>query len=40
MCYPMDVEVARDLHSERTHNLEVENRLALSATTRGTQTRR
>lgn len=31
MCYPMDVDLARDLHAERSRTLEVENRLALRA---------
>ncbi|WP_272914474.1 hypothetical protein [Ornithinimicrobium cavernae] len=43
MCYPMDVDLARDLHAERSRTLEVENRLALTArdrTTRSTTRRR
>ena len=31
MCYPLDVDLARDLHVERDRDLEVENRLALRA---------
>ncbi|HLS44789.1 MAG TPA: hypothetical protein VK045_05095 [Ornithinicoccus sp.] len=33
MCYPLDIDVAMDAHVERTHTLEVENRLALRDTT-------
>lgn len=29
MCYPLDVDIARELHAERDRELEVENRLAL-----------
>lgn len=36
MCFPIDLDVARDIHSERSRRLEVENRLALSTETRGT----
>ncbi len=36
MCYPMEIDVARDMHAERSRTLEVENRLALrTATSRG-----
>ncbi|WP_281496638.1 hypothetical protein [Ornithinimicrobium sp. F0845] len=39
MCYPMDIDVARDMHAERSRNLEVENRLALrTATSRDRKT--
>lgn len=34
MCYPMDIDVARDMHAERSRQLEVENRLALRTVTR------
>lgn len=33
MCYPMDIDVARDMHAERSRALEVENRLTLRAAT-------
>ncbi len=35
MCFPIDLDVARDIHSERNRTLEVENRLALSSETIG-----
>lgn len=34
MCFPLDLDIAHDLHAERTHALEVENRLALVTETR------
>lgn len=37
MCFPIDLDVAREIHSERTRSLEVENRLALSTETHGTR---
>ncbi|WP_272947623.1 hypothetical protein [Ornithinimicrobium murale] len=37
MCFPIDLDVARDMHSERSRSLEVENRLALTADARGRQ---
>lgn len=43
MCFPIDLDVARDIHAERNRTLEVENRLALSTeshSTRGTTRRR
>lgn len=33
MCYPLDVEIARDRHAERARTLEIENRLSLRMAT-------
>lgn len=37
MCFPIDLDVARDIHAERNRTLEVENRLALGSETTGTR---
>ncbi|WP_256829330.1 hypothetical protein [Ornithinimicrobium faecis] len=37
MCFPIDLDVARDIHAERSRTLEVENRLALSTEANGSR---
>lgn len=36
MCFPLDIDIAHEMHAERTQALEVENRLALTAEARAT----